>query len=145
MGLYLLATDDSSPAHRALEYVKKILDSEKDEVIVLSVVEEVSGDVYAEETNPVNVQIKLNERGEEITSEASEQLSEAGFPANTEVVTGEPGEEICELARQRETDGIFMGRRGMGAVGEFLLGSVSNYVVHHAPCPVTIVSADHTG
>ncbi len=140
MGLYLLATDDSEPAQKALDYVKKILNPEEDEVVVVSVVEEVTGDIYDDEINPVNIQIKLNERAEEMTSTAAEELEAAGFATSTEVMTGEPGEEICEFARHREAAGIFMGRRGLGAVGEFLLGSVSNYVVHHAPCPVTIVS-----
>ncbi|MGM0380426.1 MAG: universal stress protein [bacterium] len=140
MGVYLLATDDSDPSHRALDYMKKILSPDEDEVIVLSVVEEVSGDIYNEEVNPVNIQIKLSEKAEETTSSAAEKLEEAGFTVSTEVLTGVPGEEICELAREQEVDGIYMGRRGRGAVGEFLLGSVSNYVLHHAPCPVTIVS-----
>ncbi len=31
-----------------------------------------------------------------------------------------------------------MGTRGMGTIRRTLLGSVSDYVVHHAHCPVTV-------
>jgi len=34
---------------------------------------------------------------------------------------------------------LVVGSRGHGAVGSLLLGSVSNYVVHHATCPIVIV------
>jgi nucleotide-binding universal stress UspA family protein len=53
---------------------------------------------------------------------------------------GNPGEEICEYARKTDVDSIIMGRRGRGEVRELLLGSVSQYVVHHTDLPVTLVS-----
>jgi nucleotide-binding universal stress UspA family protein len=34
---------------------------------------------------------------------------------------------------------LVVGSRGHSAMGSFLLGSVSNHVVHHAHCPVVIV------
>ncbi|CCQ49032.1 hypothetical protein CWATWH8502_2292 [Crocosphaera watsonii WH 8502] len=36
-------------------------------------------------------------------------------------------------------DVIVMGHRGISGLQEFFLGSVSNYVLHHAPCSVLIV------
>jgi nucleotide-binding universal stress UspA family protein len=49
-----------------------------------------------------------------------------------------PGRSICEFAESEEIDLIVMGRRGLSGVNEFLVGSVSNYVLHHAPCSVLI-------
>ncbi|MEA5619777.1 universal stress protein [Cronbergia sp. UHCC 0137] len=53
--------------------------------------------------------------------------------------SGSPGRMICELARGWDADLIIMGRRGRSGLTELLLGSVSNYVLHHAPCSAHIV------
>ncbi len=52
---------------------------------------------------------------------------------------GDPAQEICELARTWEADLIVLGRHGRSRLSELLLGSVSNYVVHYAPCSVLTI------
>lgn len=52
---------------------------------------------------------------------------------------GVPGNTLCELAEKWNADLIMMGRRGRSGFSELLLGSVSNYVMHHAPCSVLTV------
>lgn len=52
---------------------------------------------------------------------------------------GESGPEICDAARCEGADLIVIGRRGRQGIQEALLGSVSNYVVHRAPCSVLVV------
>ncbi|MBW4669985.1 MAG: universal stress protein [Cyanomargarita calcarea GSE-NOS-MK-12-04C] len=53
--------------------------------------------------------------------------------------SGDPGRMICDVARNWEADLIMLGRRGRRGLSEFFLGSVSNYVLHHAPCSVLTV------
>ncbi len=53
-------------------------------------------------------------------------------------IPGGPGRKICEFAQSEDIDLIVMGHRGISALNELLLGSVSNYVLHHAPCSVLI-------
>ena len=53
-------------------------------------------------------------------------------------VAGNPGSVICDLAQSWEADLILMGSRRRTGLSELLLGSVSNYVVHHAPCSVFV-------
>ena len=60
-------------------------------------------------------------------------------PENTIAVAGSPGQEIVSQARRGGFDQVVMGNRGHSAIKELLLGSVSEYVLHHAQCPVTIV------
>ena len=59
----------------------------------------------------------------------------------TEIVqaTGSPGFMICKVARNRKIDLILIGRHGRTGLSEFFLGSVSNYVLHHAPCSVLTI------
>jgi universal stress protein A len=52
---------------------------------------------------------------------------------------GPPGEVICWLAEEEKCDLIVMGTHGRSGLRHLLLGSVAEYVVRHAHCPVTIV------
>jgi nucleotide-binding universal stress UspA family protein len=49
---------------------------------------------------------------------------------------GHAGRVICQMAREWGADLIVTGRRGRSGFNELFLGSVSNYVLHHAPCAV---------
>ena len=63
----------------------------------------------------------------------------AGVQTEFSQITGHPSSTICEFAKSCHADVIFMGRRGYSGWQEMFLGSVSNYVVHHAPCSVLLV------
>ncbi|ABM35714.1 universal stress protein [Polaromonas naphthalenivorans] len=47
--------------------------------------------------------------------------------------------EIVRIAKDRQVDQIALGTRGMGAVGNMLLGSVAQRVLHQSPVPVLLV------
>ncbi|MDZ8024587.1 MAG: universal stress protein [Nostoc sp. DedQUE01] len=67
------------------------------------------------------------------------QANTAGITTEFTQNLGNPGRLICDLARSYDADLIVMGRRGRSGLTELFLGSVSNYVLHHAPCSVHIV------
>lgn len=52
---------------------------------------------------------------------------------------GNPAPDICAIAQRWDADLIVMGRRELSRLGELLHRSVSNYVLHHAPCAVLVV------
>ncbi len=62
-----------------------------------------------------------------------------GIPTEITCLTGTPGTGICELAQSWGAHLIVLGRRGHQGMTEVMMGSVSNYVVHHAPCSVLVV------
>ena len=57
----------------------------------------------------------------------------------TRLVEGNAGSAVCDLASELRADAIVIGTRGRGGVKRALLGSVSDYVVRNAPCPVVVV------
>ena len=52
---------------------------------------------------------------------------------------GSPTIVITEFAEQNNYDIIVIGSRGLGSISGLIMGSVSNYVVHEAHCPVLVV------
>jgi nucleotide-binding universal stress UspA family protein len=55
------------------------------------------------------------------------------------VETGDPGATICEVAANVDADIVVVGSHGHGLLARVLMGSVSNHVLHHAPCPVLVI------
>ncbi|KAK2177875.1 hypothetical protein NP493_574g01033 [Ridgeia piscesae] len=51
---------------------------------------------------------------------------------------GRPGYHLCKVAKENSVDLIIVGSRGLGTVRRTILGSVSDYVLHHAHVPVFI-------
>jgi nucleotide-binding universal stress UspA family protein len=77
--------------------------------------------------------------GEHVVGQAVDALGLDG--AETRVLHGHPGPALCELAAEIGASAIVMGSRGRGVLKRALLGSVSDHVVRHAPCPVMIIRA----
>lgn len=59
------------------------------------------------------------------------------FKLITEI--GRAGEVICHTANKENANHIVMGSRGLGTVRRTLLGSVSDYCLHHCHVPVSVV------
>ncbi len=74
----------------------------------------------------------------------SEVAMSQGVPTEVDYKVGEAGHELCEAAKNWQADLIIVGRRGRSGLTEALLGSVSNYVVHHAPCSVLVIQEVET-
>ena len=77
---------------------------------------------------------------EEILNGAAERARRCGV---TDIKTltsyGDPGKAIVALAEAEQVDLIVIGRRGLGGLSSWLLGSVSKSIIDHARCAVTVV------
>jgi nucleotide-binding universal stress UspA family protein len=70
-------------------------------------------------------------------SVAAAKELEPAIEYDGKVGQGQPSEVLLEEAG--DADLIVVGNRGHGGFASLMLGSVSHQVVHHAPCPVTVV------
>ncbi len=82
---------------------------------------------------------KYQQEGINFLKNLTQKATEAGVNTEHTQLIGNPGRMICELADTWGADLILVGSRGLKGLKEMFLGSVSNYVTHHALCSVLIV------
>jgi len=152
----LIAVDDSEPSLRAFEWYLENMHRDGDKVILVHCAEfnidiglhtqlakkapkGVSG--AAADVNAICAQVK--KRQDEIaslTEDFAAKLREKKVDSKVLTPHGaKPGDLICTAAKENNVDSIIIGTRGLGKIKRALLGSVSEYVLHHANCPVTVV------
>ncbi|WP_414841085.1 universal stress protein [Enterococcus saccharolyticus] len=80
----------------------------------------------------------------ESLAEYAETAKSNGVPAvETTIEYGSPKAIIAkQLPADKEVDLIMLGATGLNAVERLFIGSVSEYVIRHAPCDVLIVRTD---
>jgi nucleotide-binding universal stress UspA family protein len=79
-------------------------------------------------------------QAEALLEQQAKVIEEWGATVNERYLReGRADEEIVILAEEIGAGLIVMGSRGQGRIRRALLGSVSDAVVRHAHCPVTIV------
>jgi len=129
----VLAIDGSTASKRAVQFVLRTM----------------SPTANARGPGPVMVTVthampflnypELRQAGSALVEECSNKLLQAGYRVEQVPTIGNPADEILKVAETHEADLIVTGAKGLGAIGRFLLGSVSTRVVQHASCSVLVV------
>lgn len=141
----LIATDGSDYSEAAIDRACEMLRPDNAVLKVVSVFENpppVMTDAGISTEYYQQVAEELREMAEANIADAEKRLRKIFAGQNvelsSEVLNGPPDREIIEEARKWNADVIVVGSHGRGFWGR-LLGSVSNGVVHHAPCAVLVV------
>lgn len=129
----LLAYDGSDGARRALEVVLEIA-CKTDGVTVVGVAEGVPLFGYAG-TLPSPEQEEARDLQ---LAEAESALVERGITVSVAARSGDAATAILDVAEKELADLIVMGTRGLGTAERWLIGSVSDKVLHHAHCGVLV-------
>ena len=67
-----------------------------------------------------------------------EALTARGLAVDLVPRAGDPATAILDAADESDSDLIVMGTRGLGTAERWLIGSVSDKVLHHAHCSVLV-------
>lgn len=76
---------------------------------------------------------------EALIKQQQQEAEALGIVTTTMLPYGRPGPVVCKAAKAAQADLIIVGSRGRNGFQEMILGSVSHYIIHHAPCSVTVV------
>ncbi len=77
--------------------------------------------------------------GRELVERVAKQVGEAGFKAEGVLEEGDPRSTIVDYAKKWGANLIVAGSHGRKGLDRFLMGSVAEFIMHHAPCSVQIV------
>ena len=137
----LIAVDGSEHARRAIEAVGKMAKSSLDleaSLICVSPEPIFYGDYSAATIRKIEEEQK--EHQDVILTRGAELAKAQGIKLGEPVrVFGVVANEIVRAADERKVDQIVMGTRGMGAVGNMVLGSVAQRVLYQTSVPLLLV------
>ena len=94
---------------------------------------------YLGEPNFQDAIVARLQESKKIMEEAVKAVGKIPGEIHTEILEGSAAEVVLNVANVRNIDLIVMGSRGHGKLRGLLLGSQSQKVLQHAPCPVMIV------
>ena len=78
----------------------------------------------------------------DVLAEVEQRATDSGVPCTTMALEGPRGQALCSAARDCDARLIVVGAHRWDRIGRLVHGSVSTYVLHHAPCPVLVVHED---
>jgi nucleotide-binding universal stress UspA family protein len=132
----LLATDGSREAELATTTAVDLAKSTNSELHVIHVGEFLPTVLAQTEMEPA----RLEREAQQLLDEQVRRVEQAGGTVKeAHLRLGRADEEIVDVAHATGAGFIVMGSRGRGRMRRSLMGSVSDSVVRHAHCPVTIV------
>ena len=131
----MVAVDGSENSMRAVEQAAMLAAAGEDtKVSILSVI---NIDVYSDMVyDPIEAH---GDAQREKLGPASEIFENAGVTPEVCLLHGRPAEEIIRIAEKEGADLLVIGSRGLNALQELAIGSVSHKVLKHVKCPTLVV------
>lgn len=142
----LVSTDGSDFSRAAVEKCCQIVvRPDETQIKIVSVFEVIEPmDISISPEFSQELESSAQKKAQEFAAQAAAQVRER-FPnidLTTQISLGAPDEILIETARTWEADIIVIGSHGRGFWGRMLLGSITDSLVHHAPCSVLVVKGN---
>jgi nucleotide-binding universal stress UspA family protein len=136
----LLAYDGSEMSKRAAAMAAELADRLGAKIEAVHVLEfprpALSVDVAV--PTPPEIENEFREAGKAILEEGRSLVASVRDSRAT-LLEGPPGASLVSQAERTGCDLIIIGHRGLSGFQRFFLGSISEYVLRHAHCPVLVV------
>lgn len=143
----VIAMDGSAHSEYAFEWYKKEFRRAGDHVVIVHCSERHEAFHGAMGTADIqsvcNILSQEEETENKFKTDIENKLKAHGINGSVKTHYGKPGETIIQLANEAQASNIIIGSRGHGKLRRTLLGSVSDYVVHHSEVPVTVCRHKH--
>jgi len=136
----LIPTDGSNCSIRAAEYgisIAKIFDAQ---IMVVYVINEAVLNQFSKPTH-ANVEQELKHSGQRYINCVLGLAEKEGVKADSLLAKGGPYEQIVHLAKELNMDLIVMCTHGLTSAEKVLIGSVTERVIEHSPCPILVIKA----
>lgn len=139
----VICVDRSEHSERAFDYYVNTLHRPTNTVKLVHVPEHVttamSKGMRLPEGEWQKMKVEEEEEMKELRKIYDKKIKDANLSdCKLHVALGKPGEAITRAADEFHADLIVMGTRGMGTIRRTILGSVSDFIIHHAKCPVIV-------
>lgn len=132
----VVAVDGSDNAKRAVEQAAELAKASGDDCKV-DVVSVIAIDVYSDMVyDPIEAH---GDAQKELVEPSLKILDDAGVKYELSLMHGRPADEIIRFAEKNNADLVVIGSRGLNALQEFAIGSVSHKVIKHVKCPILVV------
>lgn len=128
----LFPTDGSEHSHKTFDYVKNLAKAYNCQVILFH-------SYHVPPLYTIEYGDRLKESGYSLLNKAEEEFKKHNINVKPILSEGYAGQLIINLAELESCDLIVMGSHGLSTAQSLLIGSNSNYVIHHAKCPVLLI------
>ncbi|MBJ7536685.1 universal stress protein [Marinomonas transparens] len=86
-----------------------------------------------------DIESRLKKSVNNLMQEYSEELANLPAPPETVIVYGTPADSIDTVAKERNVDMIIMNSRTHSRLGQMIIGSTANKIIHSSSIPVLVV------
>nr|XP_022297834.1 universal stress protein A-like protein isoform X2 [Crassostrea virginica] len=138
-GIIVMAVDYSNNSEWAFDWYVTNFHKPGNKVILLHVPESYINATTMSPGRVMELQRESDGKTSDLKQKFIDKASKLGIEAEFRVENADkPGHAIVDVAQKENATFVVTGTRGMGKFRRTIMGSVSDFVVHHAHCPVLV-------
>ncbi|KAJ3193729.1 hypothetical protein HK101_004273 [Irineochytrium annulatum] len=146
----VMALDSSKYSDYAFSWAMKNLVQDNDQIVLVNVRPQIAppsiADIYLSDVADTAAVDEANKReSHDLLRSYASKLPKDKYNVRGIALRGDAREEILQKVEEMNADMLVCGSRGLGFFSRALMGSVSDYLVHHAHCPVVVPKMPEDG